>query len=120
MPPLLAMRRRGARLGAAGNGTTFLRRQRFAKMDRSYPRLIGQREVTQMTSLSRAFIYKLMAAGDFPKSIPLAGNRVGWIHSEVLGWIEARVANARGYPASTLTNEGLSRSVRAREPTPPR
>jgi prophage regulatory protein len=59
-------------------------------------RIIGQREVCHLTSLSRAFIYKLMAAGQFPQTVPLAGNRVGWIEVQVLEWIAARVADAHG------------------------
>jgi prophage regulatory protein len=43
--------------------------------------------------LSPSSVYELQATDpDFPKSIPLSENRVGWIEDEVDRWLERRVA----------------------------
>jgi len=49
-------------------------------------------EVMNITGLGRSSIYKLMAEGLFPKSIPLAARSVGWLEQEIDDWILARVA----------------------------
>lgn len=54
-------------------------------------RLLHLRAVMDRTSLSRTSIYRLMARGEFPASVPLGG-RVSWVEAEVQSWIEARVA----------------------------
>lgn len=51
---------------------------------------IGQ--VKEQTGLSVPTIYRLIAAGEFPRSIPLGPNAVGWLQSEVAAWAERRVA----------------------------
>lgn len=43
-----------------------------------------------MTGLSRSTIYAWMAAGRFPKPVPLGSRLVAWRESDVLSWIEAR------------------------------
>ena len=54
-------------------------------------RLLHLREVLNRTSLSRTSIYRLMARGRFPASVPI-GCRVSWVESEVSAWIDARIA----------------------------
>ncbi len=54
-------------------------------------RLLPLREVLARTSLSRSTIYRMLAEGTFPASVPL-GSRVSWIESEVQNWIDARIA----------------------------
>ncbi len=44
-----------------------------------------------MVGLSRSTIYALMAAGKFPKSISLGERAVGWLESDIQGWIDSRV-----------------------------
>lgn len=51
--------------------------------------------VKAATGLSRSTIYDWMAKGQFPKPIPLGGNLVAWLASEIEAWIQTRVA-ARG------------------------
>ena len=54
-------------------------------------RLLHLRAVIDRTSLSRTTIYRLMALGAFPASVPL-GSRVAWISEEVDDWIAERIA----------------------------
>jgi prophage regulatory protein len=57
--------------------------------------LLILREVVAMTRLSKPTVYKLVAAGRFPRQIHLAPQRVVWLRSEVLAWIAKR-AEQRG------------------------
>jgi prophage regulatory protein len=47
--------------------------------------------VTSMVGLSRSSIYALMKADKFPKSIPLGERSIGWLESDIQGWIDSRV-----------------------------
>ena len=47
------------------------------------------------TDLSRSTIYTRMAAGTFPKPIPLGERAVGWVSSEINAWIQQRIAESR-------------------------
>jgi prophage regulatory protein len=55
-------------------------------------------EVEACTGLPKSSIYALMAAGEFPKPVPLRGSAVGWLQSEIERWQEKRKA-ARDKPA---------------------
>lgn len=48
-----------------------------------------------MTSLSRTAINRYRSEGRFPAAVPLGDKRVAFLKSEVVEWINARVA-ARG------------------------
>jgi prophage regulatory protein len=48
-----------------------------------------------MTGLGRSILYQLEAADRFPKRIHLTARAVGWIESEVQGWLAERVAFSR-------------------------
>jgi prophage regulatory protein len=50
-------------------------------------RILRLKDVIEKTGLARATVYKHMAAGTFPKPIPLGGRSVGWVDSEVHSWI---------------------------------
>lgn len=54
--------------------------------------------VKAATGLSRSTIYDWTTKGQFPKAIPLGGNLVAWLASDIEAWIQARVAAARGEP----------------------
>ncbi|WP_434620186.1 helix-turn-helix transcriptional regulator [Tabrizicola sp. M-4] len=57
------------------------------------PETILRRPAVQnVTGLSRSTIYAMMAAGSFPKPIPLGLRAVGWAESEINAWLEARKA----------------------------
>jgi len=60
---------------------TGLRRSRFMRLP----------EVVHLKGVSRSTIYRWMAEGEFPKQIPLGGNAVSWLESDVDDWIERRL-----------------------------
>ena len=51
-------------------------------------RIIGKVELTQRVLYSFAQIDRMEKRGEFPKRIQLGPNRVGWLLSEVLAWID--------------------------------
>lgn len=51
-------------------------------------------DVIATTGLSRATIYRLVAAKDFPPQILLTARSVGWWEAEVVEWLEARRGHA--------------------------
>ena len=59
--------------------------------------LIPMKIVTHLTSLSRATIYRRVAAGTFPKPINLGGRRVAISRDDLERW----VANPRSYSANS-------------------
>ncbi len=52
-------------------------------------------QVVARTGLSRSTIYARIAAGTFPRQIPLGERSSAWISSEVDQWINERVRLAR-------------------------
>ncbi len=56
-------------------------------------RLIRIKKVTEITGLSKSYIYQLVKQGVFPQSILLiaGGSAVAWLESEVNDWIESRL-----------------------------
>ncbi|HBH7893877.1 TPA: AlpA family phage regulatory protein [Vibrio vulnificus] len=46
-------------------------------------RLIRLKEVLDKTGLSKATLYRLIAAGEFPASIQISSRAVGWEESQV-------------------------------------
>lgn len=57
-------------------------------------RLLTVREVAERTRLSRATIYKMVRAGEFPQQVQIGANKVAWLRSEIEGWIQSS-ADAR-------------------------
>ena len=55
------------------------------------PVLLRRPAVEAKVGFSRATLYSLMNAGDFPKPVKLGLRSVGWIESEVDAWIEGRI-----------------------------
>jgi len=55
-------------------------------------RVIRKPELLSKVSLSDPTVWRLERAGRFPKRISLGGNSVGWIESEVEGWIQEKKA----------------------------
>ena len=54
-------------------------------------RIIRLKEVIDSTGLARSTIYKYVGEGTFPKPVSLGDRCVGWVASEVHGWILARI-----------------------------
>ena len=55
-------------------------------------RIIRKPELMTKIQLSDATIWRREKMGLFPKRIKLGGNSVGWLESEINGWIEQRLA----------------------------
>jgi prophage regulatory protein len=48
--------------------------------------------VEDATSLPTSTLYDKIAAGEFPKPVPLGPRSVAWVEDEVLAWQEAQIA----------------------------
>lgn len=55
-------------------------------------KVIRLQQVMEMTGLGRSTVYKYVNENWFPKPIPLGGRSVGWLESEVVEWIMAKVS----------------------------
>ncbi|MCZ6848112.1 MAG: AlpA family phage regulatory protein [Alphaproteobacteria bacterium] len=66
----------------------------------SVDRFIGESEIKKITSLSRSTRWRLEREGRFPKKRHLSANRIGWLQSEILEWIESRANTAPIEPES--------------------
>jgi prophage regulatory protein len=62
------------------------------RKDKSLRRFYSVGEIEAITSLSRATIYRKMAQGTFPTSVPISAGRVGWDRLAVDEWCEGRLA----------------------------
>jgi prophage regulatory protein len=56
-------------------------------------KLIKLPQVMQITTLSRATVYRLIAKGEFPKQIKLSERASAWIEHEVHEWLDNRINN---------------------------
>jgi prophage regulatory protein len=56
-------------------------------------RLLRRREVEQLTGLKRSTIYELVAAGEFPKPVPISAQAVAWLESEIAAWQKRCIAS---------------------------
>jgi prophage regulatory protein len=54
-----------------------------------YPQLRETRGITY----TRRHLYTLENENKFPKRVPIGENRVGWLESEIDGWIRDRAAS---------------------------
>lgn len=54
--------------------------------------IIKRPEVQTVAGLSRSSLYRLIAAGKFPKPVKLSSRAVGWRADEIAIWIEERTA----------------------------
>ena len=52
-------------------------------------------EVSQATGLSRSTIYRLVQAGNFPRSLKLTTRTIGWYSTDIETWIAARAATSK-------------------------
>lgn len=58
-------------------------------------RVLRIKSVCQITGRSRSMVYADMSAGTFPQPVKLGPRAVGWLQSEILGWLAGRVAESR-------------------------
>ncbi len=59
-------------------------------------RILRLPEVLLKVGLSRATIYNRMSQKEFPSSISLGGNTVGWVESELDSWLADQITKSRG------------------------
>ena len=50
-------------------------------------RLVPLRLLCDVTGLSRSTVYRMVAAGAFPRSVKISKARVAWREREVLAWL---------------------------------
>ncbi len=55
-------------------------------------RILRMPDVLELVPYSRAHLYRLIEAGEFPRQIKCGRNRIGFLESEVLAWLSERVA----------------------------
>ena len=49
-------------------------------------------QVRDIVPYSASHLWRLERSGQFPRRVRLGGNRVAWLQSEVIGWVEAKLA----------------------------
>jgi prophage regulatory protein len=76
--------------GGSGIGGIQLNKEGGMKMTR----IMREREVKQVTGLSRVTRWRLERKGEFPKRLQLTERCVGWSEDEVQAWLKER-ADAR-------------------------
>lgn len=54
-------------------------------------RFVRIEEVSRMVGLSRTSIYSRIQKEEFPKPVPLGGNRVAWLLSELSAYMQTRI-----------------------------
>jgi len=58
-------------------------------------RVLRLPEVCEITGLCRSSIYQIEAEQRFPHRIKIGARSVGWIESEIQGWLRRRVETGR-------------------------
>jgi prophage regulatory protein len=53
--------------------------------------MISKRQLKELVLYSPQHIARLEKAGKFPMRVQLGPNRVGWVESEVLDWLQKRL-----------------------------
>ncbi len=67
---------------------------------RDLDRFLGETEVARITDLSRTTRWRMEREGRFPKKRHISANRIGWLQSEIIEWVESRANAAPIEPAS--------------------
>ena len=62
----------------------------------SLDRIIDRHEMRELVPYSDNHVLRLERAGHFPLRVKLGPNRVGWLLSEILAWIDWRKADRNG------------------------
>lgn len=56
----------------------------MSKLDR----FMRERDVLDVTSLSRTTLWRIMKSGQFPRPVRISPGRVGWRESAIIAWQE--------------------------------
>jgi len=61
----------------------------MGKRIKDFPRPLSW--VIELAGYSKQSIYRLMAAGEFPRNVKLGKRKVAWMESDVYDWLKKRV-----------------------------
>ncbi|TXH09252.1 MAG: AlpA family transcriptional regulator [Spirochaetes bacterium] len=68
-------------------------------------KLLRRPDVEAMTGLRRSSIYEMMQDNTFPKPVQLNKRMVGWVESEIEGWLEEKIAERDGVKKKKKKND---------------
>lgn len=68
-------------------------------------KLIRLPGVMERVGLGRSVIYKRMAEGTFPRSIPIGGRLIAWDSTEIDRWIQEQIDTAKSSQSSDVNCE---------------
>ncbi|MFN3889593.1 MAG: helix-turn-helix transcriptional regulator [Beijerinckiaceae bacterium] len=54
-------------------------------------RILSKRQLKELVLYSSQHVARLEKAGQFPKRVQLGPNRVGWVESEIMDWLQQRL-----------------------------
>jgi prophage regulatory protein len=57
-------------------------------------RFLKREEVEALTGYSKPSIYRLIAAGEFPRPIAFTARSVRWRESDIAAWQQSKIAQA--------------------------
>ena len=81
------------------------------KLDRLLPTAV----VLDRLSISKSHLYRLINAGEFPKSVPVGKMRRGYLESDVAAWLAERIAMRDAGVGEEARRESARRAVRGRQ-----
>jgi len=73
----------------------------------SHERFLRLAEVAEAVGLARSTIYRFIHLHGFPAPVPLGGQRVAWLESEVQAWIQQRLAHRPSASQSVAPSVGI-------------
>lgn len=77
-------------------------------------KLIPTSVVLDRTCLSRTSLHRLVKLGEFPKSVPVGRQRVGYVEAEVNAWIDNRIALRNDETTALLKRRRALRALEGR------
>lgn len=66
-------------------------------------RILPWSQVRVICGLSRTTVWRMQKSGDFPASVQVSQNRVGWWQSELLAWRRARTPRRLPEPRAVVS-----------------
>ena len=61
-------------------------------------RVLRRHELAKLVPYHINYIYRMEKAGRFPRRVQIGPNRVAWIESEVVAWLNERIAERDAEP----------------------
>lgn len=68
-------------------------------------------QVVEMTGVSRAHIYALIARGEFPRPVRIGKRAVGWMVNDVEAWISARPSAGSWNKTTNLSRDRREKRI---------